>query len=327
MRLKGINLIICAAALAASGCGAAPKGDSAPAAAGQVPWLCVEGTQLMNEYGDTVALAGVSFGWHQMWPRFYNDSTVDYLVNDWGAQVIRASMGVDHDSDCYVSRPGHGIECITTVVDAAIAAGVYVIIDWHSHNLLLEPARDFFVQMATRYKGVPNVIYELYNEPVDDPWEALKAYAEDITAAIRAIEPRALILMGCPHWDQDINLIAKDQITAYGNLMYTVHFYAATHTQWLRDRTDQAIAAGVPVFISECAAMEASGDGPIDPIEWQRWLEWMRSNHLSWAMWSISDKDETCSMLYPSAASTGYWADDDMKEWGHIVRGVLKSGM
>lgn len=93
-------------------------------------------------------MAGISSG------RFYNASSVAYLVNDWGAQVLRASMGVDLDSACYVNKPEFGIECVTKVVDAAIENGVYVIIDWHSHNLRQEEAKEFFTQMATRYKGV-----------------------------------------------------------------------------------------------------------------------------------------------------------------------------
>ena len=52
-----------------------------------LPALVVNGTQLMNTEGDTVVLHGVSYGWHQFWPRFYNASSVAYLVNDWGAQT------------------------------------------------------------------------------------------------------------------------------------------------------------------------------------------------------------------------------------------------
>lgn len=48
-----------------------------------LPALVVNGTQLMNTEGDTVVLHGVSYGWHQFWPRFYNASSVAYLVNDW----------------------------------------------------------------------------------------------------------------------------------------------------------------------------------------------------------------------------------------------------
>lgn len=260
-----------------------------------LPTLVVNGTYLMNTAGDTVTLHGASYGWHQFWPRFYNDSTVAYLTQDWGAQVLRAAMGVDLDSACYISNPEFGIECVTKVVDAAINNGVYVIIDWHSHNLRQKEAIEFFTKMATRYKGVPNVIYEIYNEPVEDSWEEVKAYSIEVIKAIRSIESNAVILVGCPHWDQDIHLAADNPIEGYKNIMYTVHFYANTHGKWLRDRADYALAKGLPIFVSECAGMEASGDGPLNPVEWQLWLDWMKQHAISWVAWSVSDKDETCS--------------------------------
>lgn len=71
--------------IAMFGCGAsASKKANQEGAAKQLPRLCVTGTQLMNEQGDTVVLKGVSYGWHQFWPRFYNASTVAYLSGDWG---------------------------------------------------------------------------------------------------------------------------------------------------------------------------------------------------------------------------------------------------
>lgn len=291
----------------------------------QLPRLSVVGTQLMNEEGDTVVLHGVSYGWHQFWPRFYNASSAQYLIEDWGAQVLRAAMGVDLDSACYVYKPEFGVECVTKVVDAAIENGAYVIIDWHSHHLRLEEAKEFFARMATRYKGVPNVIYELYNEPVEDSWPDLKNYFIELIKTIRGIEPHAVILLGCPHWDQDIHLAADDPVVGYNNIMYTLHFYANTHGQWLRDRADYALSKSLPIFVSECAGMEASGDGPLSPQEWQNWVDWMQKNSISWVAWSVSDKNETCSMLLPSASSEGDWKEEDVKEWGRMVRDGLKT--
>lgn len=287
-----------------------------------LPSLLVKGTQLMNTEGDTVVLHGVSYGWHQFWPRFYNASSVKWLVEDWGVKVLRASMGVELEG-AYIDNPEKGIACVQAVVDAAIANHVYVIIDWHSHGIRTEEAKAFFAQMATRYKGVPNVIYEIFNEPVEDTWADVKAYSEEVIKTIRAIEPEALILVGCPHWDQDIHLAADAPLTGYRNVMYTLHFYANTHRQWLRDRADYALSKGLPIFVSECAGMEASGDGPIDPEEWGRWVDWMKQRSISWVAWSISDKDETCSMLYPKASSGGNWSRDDVKEWGQMVRKEL----
>ena len=323
-QIPTLVLSLCLAALVAA-CGSKPKQQATEEAAAEntVPALVVNGTQLMNTRGDTVVLHGVSYGWHQFWPRFYNASSAQWLVRDWGAQVLRASMGVELEG-AYLDNPELGLKCVQTIVDAAIAENVYVIIDWHSHGIRTEEAKAFFTQMATRYKGVPNVIYEIFNEPVEDSWEQVKAYSEEVIRAIRAVEPDAVILVGCPHWDQDIHLAADNPIAGQKNLMYTLHFYAATHGQWLRDRADYALGKGLPLFVSECAGMEASGDGPINPEEWAKWVDWMDRRSISWAAWSISDKDETCSMLLPKASSEGRWQEDDVKEWGHMVRAELK---
>jgi endoglucanase len=178
--------------------------------------------------------------------------------------------------------------------------------------------------MAVDYGKYPNVIYELFNEPDYETWPEVKAYSEELIKTIRAIDKKNIILVGSPRWDQDIHLPAADPIKGYENLMYTMHFYAGTHKQWLRDRTDEAIQKGLPVFISECAGMEATGDWPIDNVEWQKFVDWMDSRKLSWLAWSVSDKKETCSVLNPSASSDGGWKEVDIKEWGMKAREGLK---
>lgn len=291
-------------------------------ASAAVDRLSVKGTSLVNEQGDKVVLRGVSMGWHNWWPRFYNASVVKMLKEDWHCTLIRAAMGVEPEG-AYLSDRQKALDCVTTVADAAIANDMYVIIDWHSHGLHTAEAKAFFKEMAARYKGIPNVIYEVFNEPVKDSWENVKSYAEEIISCIRSIDSEALILVGTPHWDQDIHLAADDPISNVYNVMYTLHFYAATHKAWLRERADYALKKGLPIFVSECAGMEADGDGKIDLQEWNQWVSWMNEHDISWAAWSIADKDETCSMLYPSAQDT-VWTDKDVKEWGHIVKQALQ---
>lgn len=293
-----------------------------------VPALKVEGTTL-TAAGEPVAFRGISYGWHNIWPRFYNKESAKRLAGEWGAPVLRAAIGADNHAkadnpDChggYMGDPDFALDCLYNVIDGAIESGVYVIVDWHSHQLHLQEAIEFFTKVATRYADSPNVIYELYNEPVNDSWEDLKAYAEAIIPVIDSISKvHPLILMGCPHWDQDINLPAQDPITSYDNLMYTVHFYAATHKQWLMDRCDAALEAGIPIFISECAACEASGDGPMDQESWNKWSDWAAERGISLLTWSISDKNETCSMFTPDAVSEGPWPEEVVKPWGKVVK-------
>jgi len=71
--------------------------------------------------------------------------------------------------------------------------------------------------------------------------------------------------------------------------------------------------------------MEASGDSAIDYAEWNQWIEWMEKNHISWVLWSVSDKNETCSVLLPTAASEGNWKEQDLKESGLKSRSLIKS--
>ena len=304
------------------------KTVNAPIIGGSVSqngFLSVEGTSLLNKDGKVLALHGVSFGWHNWWPRFYNESTVTWLKTDWKCDYVRAAIGADADQNCYIANPTSSLKCLYTVVDAAIKNDMYVIVDWHTENILLDDAKGFFQTVATKYKDCPNIIFEIYNEPNNSvSWGAVKAYAEAVIGTIRAIDSKNIILVGSPSWDQSVNLPAADPITDYNNIMYTLHFYAASHKQSLRDVATAALQKGLPLFVSECGGMEASGDGAIIQTEWQAWVQWMKQNNISWDAWSISDKNESCSMIKDASSPVSGWTDNDLKEWGQIVRTELR---
>ncbi len=285
--------------------------------------LKVTGTQLTDEHNAPVVLNGMSFGWSCFHPRFYTAGAVSTLAKDWNCSVVRAALGVE-PANGYLQDSAKSMKLITTVVDAAIKEGIYVIIDWHSHNINLKEARAFFKTMATKYHSHPNIIYELYNEPDYETWPQVKAYSIDLISTIREIDKNNIILVGSPRWDQDVHLPADDPIKGFSNLMYTMHFYAGTHKQWLRDRTDSAIAKDLPIFISESAGMDATGDGKLDDEEWNKYINWIQEKKLSWITWSVSDKDESCSVLRQSASSDGGWADKDLKESGLKTREYLR---
>jgi len=285
--------------------------------------LSVKGTQLTDEHGNATALNGVSYGWHNWWPRFYNQESVKWLANDWKCSVVRAAMGVE-PKGAYIDNPVESKEKIEAVIEGAIKNDIYVLIDWHSHHIKLAEAKAFFTEMATKYGKNPNIIYELYNEPVNDSWAQVKDYSIELIKTIRAIDPDNVILVGNPHWDQDLNLVADDPIKGFSNIMYTCHFYAATHDKSLRDRCDYALKKGIPIFISESAGMQASGDGAIDYPKWQQWIDWCATNKISLISWSIADKNESCSMLKTSASSEGKWKAEDMNESGIKTRELLR---
>jgi len=286
--------------------------------------LKVIGTQLVDQNNEPIMLRGMSYGWHSLWPRFYNKESVKWLKDDFKCNVVRAAMGIELGDSSYIKQPEFSTKKIKAIIDGAIKNDIYVIVDWHSHNINLKEAKLFFDEISKEYAGSPNVIYEIFNEPDDETWEEVKAYSEEIIKVIRKNDKQNIILVGCPRWDQDIHLPAANPIKGFDNLMYTVHFYAATHEKWLRDRTDEAIKSGLAIFVSESAGMEATGDGPLNVKAWKEYIDWMEERKISWITWSVSDKDETCSILNKSASSKGNWKDEELKESGLKVREFLR---
>jgi endoglucanase len=197
--------------------------------------LSVKGTQLVDKNQKHVMLRGMSFGWHSMWPRFYNKSAVSWLKKDFHANVVRAALGVEHgEFGNYMKDKQFAKEKIYAVIDGAIKNNIYVIVDWHSHNINLNEAKEFFDEVSKKYGKYPHVIYEVFNEPDYETWAEVKAYSEEIIKVIRKNDPDNIILIGSPSWDQDVHLPAKDPITIDQNLMYTMHFYAATHEKMVK---------------------------------------------------------------------------------------------
>lgn len=287
-------------------------------------FLKVDNASLCNEIGEKTVLRGVSLGWHNWWSHYYEEETIDWLCRDWNCDVIRAASGVEPEGG-FVDNPAFAFRCIEEVVDASIKNGVYVIVDWHTHSIDLENAICFFTRIAKRYKDYPNIIYEIFNEPEDQDWSEVKKYSIEVIDAIRAIDKRNIILVGSPHWSQDVDAVADDPIVGYNNLMYSLHYYAGTHREDLRKKANYALDKNIPLFISECAAMEASGDGELDYKEWNKWIMWATNNNLSWIAWSISNKKESCSMVNDRVDKVSNWEERDLTEWGVYCRNVLRN--
>ena len=293
-----------------------------------VPPLTVNGSQIQVG-GEHIGLAGNSFFWSNEGygaERFYNASVVDWLKTDWQSKIVRAAMGVEEFGG-YITHPEQNRTRVETIVDAAIDEDLYVIIDWHSHHAENYQAQaiSFFQDMARKYGDNNNVIYEVYNEPIHVSWSGtVKPYAEAVIAAIREIDPDNLVIVGSPTWSQDVHEVAADPITRFDNIAYTLHFYAGTHTEFLRDRAERAMNDGIAIMVTEWGTVNADGNGAVDVAETNRWVEWMDQYNLTHLNWSVHDKNEGASVIRPGAATNGGWTASSLTTSGAFVRDIVR---
>ena len=286
--------------------------------------LRTQGAYIVNSRGEPVQLFGMSLFWSQWMGKYYSSETVAWLKNDWKCSVVRVAMGVEHGG--YLSNPETEKQKVFTVVDAAIREGIYVIVDWHDHHAEKhqDAAVRFFSKLAEKYGDKPNVIYEIYNEPLDVSWsQVIKPYSQAVINAIRKHDPDNLIACGSRQWSQRVDEAASDPIEGT-NIVYTLHYYASTHKEELRKIARSAIEKGVPVMVTEFGITEASGNGFIDEKEARAWWDFMDQYKISWCNWSVADKKENSAALKPGTKLSG-WNDDSLTRSGTIIRNEIRS--
>nr|UNG40300.1 glycoside hydrolase family 5 subfamily 2 [Leptura aurulenta] len=263
-------------------------------------YLSVVGPDLVDKNGDKVQLKGMALYWSIWKPQYWNADTVAAIHDECHSNVVRASMGVDTFDGGYLRDPQGQMKLVQTVIDAAIANDIYIIVDWHEEHAEdhLAVAKDFFGQISKKYGSYPNILYETFNEPLDVSWsDDLKPYHEEIIRTIRANDPNNVIIVGTPTWSQRVDLAAEDPITNYKNIMYTLHFYAGSHRQWLRDLAQGAIDKGLPIFVTEYGTDNVDPNATVDEAESQLWWTWLDKNNLSYTNWAICDVDEASAAL------------------------------
>ncbi|MGX7829693.1 cellulase family glycosylhydrolase [Actinokineospora sp. 24-640] len=276
--------------------------------------LRVCGAGMCDRNGARVQLRGISSFWLNWENPAYaeNLSALRWMRDNWNLPVIRAAMGVE-PSGAYLSNPTKARGQVETIINNAVSAGVYVIVDYHAHeaNLSRSQAVAFFSDLARRYGHLPNVIWEPWNEPLQVSWASvIKPYHQAVVSAIRSSDPDNIIVLGTPTWSQGVDQAAASPLSGT-NLMYTLHFYSCSHGKWLRDRADAAIRSGIALFVTEWGASHADGgtDGRTCIPEAQAWVDWMRANNISWTAWKLHTGSDSTNLLAPGAPVSGGWTN------------------
>ena len=276
-------------------------------------WVHVKENKLVNEKNEIVHLRGVNS--HS--PYWYGDivtyDNLKVLKETWGINVFRIAMFTNPEMKGYIAEPSQKAK-VEQIVQMCIDLDIYVIIDWHilednNPQTYKKEAIEFFNEMSEKYKDVPNVLYEICNEPNGDEvtWDdVIKPYAEELIATIRNNSPKSLIIVGTANWCKDTPSVIKNPLKEK-NVMYAVHTYMGNDIYTVQDNLKLALEKKLPVIITECAATDGTGDGYVYLDYFKKWVDYLDSNDLSWMVWQFSDRAESSSLIVPKKKRQLEW--------------------
>lgn len=286
--------------------------------------------QLSNSKGDAIQLKGLSSHGLQFKGSFISDGNISRFVKEWKIEVLRGAMYTVEQGYTEESYRSLNLMRLENTIQLATKYGIYVIVDWHvlrDQDPLIhkEEAKEFFGYISEKYKNYDNIIYEICNEP-NGPitWnDNVKPYAEEIIPVIRKNVSDAVIIVGSPSWSQNVDEAANNPLV-FDNILYTLHFYAGSHGQELRDKAITAMDKGLGIFITEWGTSLSSGGGGMFEKESDEWLAFADEYKLSWCNWSIADAAETSAIFLPRTDPTGKFREDQITESGLYVRRKLQ---
>lgn len=292
--------------------------------------------------GEQVVLRGMSLFWSDaVGVAYYNNNAISWAADSLHIDVFRYAMAVQYynsqgqasepvnTSFAYMTAPDVVISRLDRMVAAAIENDIYIIIDWHSHRADSEQssAVSFFTKMAERYKGIPNIIWEVYNEPVYTSMGSIASYANAVISGIRQNSPN-LALVGTPNWSQMGECGGVNQ----QNVAYVFHFYAGSHSKGsYSGNVDRCMNSGNAVFISEWGTTSANGNGTANTNASREWTTYMDQKNISNCNWSLRhgtvSGETEASAMFSGSSTLGSYEDFNNATYstsGNFVKNYLK---
>lgn len=296
--------------------------------------LNVCGTKLCDKFNKPIQLRGMSTHGLQWYKQCVNDKSLDALAADWKADVLRVSMYIQEGG--YQTNPRKFTDLVHSIIEKATARGLYVIVDWH----MLDPgdpyynlarAKTFFAEIARVHKNKVNILYEVANEPNGVSWNRIKDYHEQIIPVIRSRDANAIILLGTRGWSSlgisdgaNENEVINHPVSA-NNVMYTFHFYAASHGAAYLNALSRA-ANKLPMFVTEFGTQTFTGNGANDFVQAQKYIDLMKQKKISWVNWNYSDDMRSGAVFKPGTCPNGNFAGTTaLKPAGKWVRERLRA--
>lgn len=273
--------------------------------------LHVCGLKLCNQFGKPIQLRGMSTHGIQWYSQCIKTASLDALATDWNADILRIAMYIQEGG--YETNPRKFTDMVHGYIEEATRRGMYALVDWHQlspgdPNYNLARAKTFFTEIADRHKDKVNIIYDIANEPNGVAWSRIKSYAEQMIPVIRAKDPNGVVFLGTHGWGslgisdgRNETDIINNPVNA-SNIMYTFHFYAASHKDEYYNALNRA-SNQIPIFVTEFGTQTYTGDGGNDFTYSQRYLDLLAAKKIGWTNWNFSDdfrsgavfKTNTCS--------------------------------
>ncbi|MGP3984855.1 glycoside hydrolase family 5 protein [Streptomyces sp. KR80] len=322
------------AALLATTSGSAAAAPAADTPVGINGKVSVCGTKLCNKDGKPIQLRGMSTHGTQWYSQCVTDGSLDALATDWNADILRVSTYVQEGG--YESNPKRFTDLASQIVDQATARGMYVIVDWHmldpgDPNYNLDRAKTFFTEMTKRHGSKTNVLWEIANEPSGVSWAKVTSYAEKIIPVIRGNDPDGVVLVGTRAWSSlgvsegsDEKEVVNSPVNA-SNIMYTFHFYAASHKDEYLQTLSRA-ADRIPMFVTEFGTQNYAGEGANDFTMSKKYLDLMAQKKIGWTNWNFSDDHRSGAVFKQGTCKGSTWAGTSvLKQAGVWVRDHIRT--
>jgi hypothetical protein len=244
------------------------------------PWLHVEANQIKDPSGNVVVLRGMSLpelgvaqvsqgGALNLIDRLTDPNDPQGNSPGWYPRVLRIPIfPVDstgwHALMWSAQDDSYYTDLLRPVIDYCAKKNLYAIIDWHyidDTGPRMEQTNEFWRYMAPRFANDSHVMFELFNEPMDNVgserqrWLNVRADMQKWVDLVRSYAPENLILVGGGQWCQILAHTVTDPI-AGDNIVYVSHYYPAhwlniwLNRQWIVNQLETCTAVH-PVMMTE----------------------------------------------------------------------------
>lgn len=204
------------------------------------------------------------------------------IMKSWGARIVRLALNQDYWLSGAAKHNGAYQGNIDQAVQQARSLGLDVILDLHwsdkgdlqngnpgQQRMADQNSITFWSEVASKYKGDGRVLFELYNEPHDVPWDVWQSGGnsgdgfnavgmQQLYDAVRATGAENLVFIGGLDFAFDLSGVPAHRVQGY-NIVYASHPYDYANKQpasW--DKAWGFLAATDPVALTEFGSFNCS---------------------------------------------------------------------